>query len=129
MRISDWSSDVCSSDLVEAPGFTGLGPDTPRLDYYDDSTSHNVQVSAGVRPGVVSPVGLTASAGYEREDAGQLDQRYEDKYVRSEVLVPVSATVALPAAVGYAETKTPQDTPLPDPPGTTGDTPEGRVVD
>src|SRR3546814_6403536 len=112
MRISDWSSDVCSSDLVEAPGFTGLGPDTPRLDYYDDSTSHNVQVSAGVRPGVVAPVGLTASAGYEREDAGQLDQRYEDKYVRGDVLAPVSATVALTAGVGYEELETSQKDPL-----------------
>src|SRR3546814_18945415 len=60
---------------VEAPGFTGLGPDTPRLDYYDDSTSHNVTVNAGVRPGVVAPVEVVAQAGYDRADAGPLNPR------------------------------------------------------
>src|SRR3546814_18266792 len=31
MRISDWSSDVCSSDLVEI-GVIGLGPDRGRVE-------------------------------------------------------------------------------------------------
>src|SRR3546814_6334721 len=31
MRISDWSSDVCSSDLAPAARFLALDPDGPRL--------------------------------------------------------------------------------------------------
>nr|WP_286207852.1 hypothetical protein [Hephaestia sp. MAHUQ-44] len=113
---------------VDAPGFTGLGPDVPRLDAYDDSTSHSVLVSAGVRPGAVAPVGVTVSAGYEREDAGQLDQRYEDKYVRGDVLVPVSATVALTAGVGYEELQTSQKDALLDADGNPVIDGKGRFV-
>jgi hypothetical protein len=113
---------------VEAPEFTGVGPDEQRLDFFDDSTSHTVQVSAGVRPGAVAPVGFTASAGYEREDAGQLDQRYEDKYVRGDVLAPVSATVALTAGVGYEELETSQRDPLLDADGNPVVDDDGRFV-
>ena len=67
-----------------------------------DSVTHSAVVSAGVKPGVL-PVGVTASAGYDREDADQLDQRYEDKWVRGDVTVPVSPTVALIGGVGYED--------------------------
>lgn len=67
-----------------------------------DSVYHSAVVSAGVKPGVL-PVGVTASAGYDREDADQLDQRYEDKWVRGDVTVPVSSTVALVGGVGYED--------------------------
>ncbi len=113
---------------VEAPGLTGVAPNAPRLDYYDDSMSHTAQVSAGVRPGAVAPVGFTASAGYEREDAGQLDQRYEDKYVRGDVLAPVSATVALTAGAGYEELETSQRDPLLDANGDPVVDEDGRFV-
>ena len=86
---------------VTAPGATGVTPGQPRLDYYDDSHSHTAGVSAGVSPGTVLPVGVTVAAGYTREDAGQLAQRYEGKYVRGDVLAPVSRTVALEGGVGY----------------------------
>src|SRR3546814_13146596 len=44
---------------------------------------------------------LFRSAGYDREDASQLDQRYEAKYARADITVPVSANVALLGGVGY----------------------------
>jgi hypothetical protein len=113
---------------VEAPEATGVAPDAPRLDFFDDSTSHTVQVSAGVRPGAVAPVGLTASAGYEREDAGQLDQRYEDEYVRGDVIAPVSPTVALTAGVGYEKLETSQRDPLLDAAGNPVVDEHGRFV-
>ncbi len=87
---------------VEVPtDGAGLAPGRPRRDYYDDSVGHIAQVTAGVAAGEIAPVGITLSAAYDREDAGQLDQRYEGYYGRSDVVLPVSRTVALQAGVGY----------------------------
>ncbi|MES2059180.1 MAG: hypothetical protein V4564_24785, partial [Pseudomonadota bacterium] len=86
---------------VEDPGFTGVAPGSPRLDNYDSSRSHVLQASAGVKAGTVLPVGVTVSGAYEREDAGQLDQRYEGKYGRADLVLPVLPTLALTAGVGY----------------------------
>ncbi|MGH6616131.1 hypothetical protein [Sphingomonas sp.] len=86
---------------VEDPGFTGVAPGSPRLDNYDSSKSHVLQASAGVKAGTVLPVGVTVSAAYEREDAGQLDQRYEGKYVRGDLVLPVLPTLAVSAGAGY----------------------------
>src|SRR3546814_10271916 len=47
------------------------------------------------------PFGWSVGAGYDREDASQLDQRYEAKYARADITVPVSANVALLGGVGY----------------------------
>lgn len=91
---------------VETPSFTGLAAGQPRLDYYDDSFGQAVGASASVRPGQVLPVGLTASGGWEREDAGQLDGRYQSWRVRGDVLAPVSPYVALTAGVGYERVET-----------------------
>ncbi|MGY4397828.1 hypothetical protein ACVWZA_003025 [Sphingomonas sp. UYAg733] len=86
---------------VESPGQTGVAPGRPRLDTYDSSKSHVAQVTAGVKAGTVLPVGVTVSAAYEREDAGQLDQRYEGKYGRADVVLPILPTLAVTAGVGY----------------------------
>jgi hypothetical protein len=51
------------------------------------------------------PIGWSASVGYDREDAGQLDNRYEGKYARVDVTVPVTSTVALVGGVGYEDIK------------------------
>lgn len=91
---------------VETPTSTGEGRDRRRLDYYDDSVGHAVGVSAGTAPNTVLPVGLTASAAYVRETAGQLSQRFEGGYARGDVLAPVSPTVALTAGIGYEKIKT-----------------------
>ncbi len=90
---------------VEAPGVTGVGPGQPRLDYYDDSKVHVATASVGVKSGTVLPVGLTASGSYTREDAGQLDQRFEGKWARGDVVVPVLRGLALAGGVGYEQIK------------------------
>src|SRR3546814_7643325 len=94
MRISDWISDVCSSDLITIPA------GTQQLGGYDDSLVHSASVSVGMQPGG-RPFGWSVGAGYDREDASQLDQRYEAKYARADITVPVSANVALLGGVGY----------------------------
>src|SRR3546814_12242246 len=96
MRISDWSSDVCSSDL-------------------------------GARPGDL-PFGWQVSGGYEREDASQLDQRYEGKYARADVTMPIGPTVALLGGVGYEDIEIGQRDPLLDADGVPVRDANGRFV-
>ena len=71
-----------------------------RLDRYTDSVSHQFTVSAGMAPGQL-PFGWTIGGGYSREDADTLNQRFEGAYIRGDVVVPVSPTLALTAGVGY----------------------------
>ncbi|QBM74976.1 hypothetical protein E2E30_03780 [Sphingomonas sp. AAP5] len=84
-----------------SPGSTGVAPGSPRLDVFDSSQSHTVNVSAGVKAGALLPVGINVSAAYDRETANQLDQKLEDKVVRADLVAPVAPTVALTAGVGY----------------------------
>ncbi|MDY7522559.1 hypothetical protein [Sphingomonas sp. 10B4] len=84
-----------------SPGTTGVAPGSPRLDVFDSSQSHTVNVSAGVKAGALLPVGINVSAAYDRETANQLDQKLEDKVVRADLVAPVAPTVALTAGVGY----------------------------
>ena len=113
---------------VETPTYGGLAPNQPRLDYYDDSVGQLALISAGVAPGAVLPVGITASAAYDREDAGQLKQRYEGYYFRGDVLAPVSPTVALTAGVGYEKIETSQRDALRDATGAPVLSRRGRFV-
>ncbi|MFZ2997807.1 hypothetical protein [Sphingobium sp.] len=85
---------------------------------YADSWSHNLMGSVGFAPGTLLPVGLTASAGYDREDASQLDQRFEDKWGRLDATLPVSRTVALVGGIGYEDISISQRSPLLDTNGT-----------
>ena len=91
---------------VRSPGVVALPAGQPRFDRYDDSVGQVADLSVGVRPGAILPVGLTASGGWEREDAGQLDGRYQGWRVRGDVLAPVSAHVALTAGIGYERIET-----------------------
>lgn len=91
-------------DFVTAPGQL-------RLDRYDDSTQHLATASVGMKSGVL-PFGWTVSGAYEREDAGQLDQRFEAKGVRGDVVVPVSPTVAVVGGIGYEDIEASQRAPL-----------------
>ncbi len=113
---------------VEAPGGTGVPPGQPRLDYFDDSTNVIAQASAGVAAGTVMPVGVTVSGAYEREEAGQLDQRYEGYYARGDVTLPVSRTVAIRAGAGYEKIETSQKDPLRDANGDVVVDARGRFV-
>ncbi len=90
---------------VEAPGQTGVAAGQPRLDYYDDSTVHVATASVGVKSGTVLPVGITASGSYTRENAGQLDQQFEGKWGRGDVVLPILRGLALAGGVGYEQIK------------------------
>ncbi len=79
-------------------------PGTVRLGAYDDSYFHSFSASVGQKPGNL-PVGWTVSGGYDREDASELDQRYEDGWARLDLTVPVSPTVALVGGTGYEKLK------------------------
>jgi len=97
---------------VEAAGTTGVNPAAPRLDAYDDSKVHVATASVGVKSGTVLPIGITASASYTREDAGQLEQRYEGKFGRLDVVVPIVRGFAVAGGVGYEKIQISQRDPL-----------------
>ena len=89
---------------VESEDTGALPPGQLPIDIFDDSISHSASASVGMAPGDL-PFGWSVGAGYEREDAGQLDQRFEGKYVRADVIMPVTPTVALVGGVGYEDTE------------------------
>lgn len=99
---------------VETPTFGTAATGGQRLDYYDDSIGHTATASAGFRPGTLLPVGLTASAGFDRETAGQLSQRYQGYFGRGDAVLPVSPYIALTAGVGYERIETSQKDALVD---------------
>ncbi len=92
---------------VESRDRATLVSGQPLLDIFDSSTSHVATASVGMGSGRL-PFGWTISGGYEREDATQLDQRFESKYARADVVVPVAPTVALVGGVGYEDIKASQ---------------------
>lgn len=71
------------------------------VDTFDESVTYLGQLRAGVRPGEVLPVGLAVTAGGFQEDIANLDQRVRDLYVRGDVTVPVTPSLALVGGVGY----------------------------
>ena len=103
-------------------------PGAPRGSSFADSTTHDLMGSVGVGPGVWMPLGLVASAGYSREDASQLDQRFEDKWARLDATLPVSPTVALIGGVGYEKIGISQRSPLLDSNGVPVISSSGRYV-
>jgi hypothetical protein len=96
---------------VEAPDFVPLAPGQPRLDNFDSAQSHVLQGSLNLKSGEVLPVGVTVSGGWDREDAHQLDQRYDGKFGRADVVAPVSRTLALEGGVGYEKIEISQRDP------------------
>lgn len=112
---------------VEADTDVTLGPGEPRLDSYDHATAHNAVASIGMKSGPL-PFGWTVSGGYAREDASQLDQRYEGKFVRGEIVVPVTHNLALTGGVGYEDIEITQRDPLLNPDGSPVFNPSGRLV-
>lgn len=113
---------------VETPDSVLLAPGQGRRDFYDDATSHIGTVRLSTAPGQVAPVGLALSGAFDRERAGQLDQRYDGWLVRGDVLAPVSSTVALTAGVGYEEISISSRDPLLSPSGAPVLDEDGRFV-
>ena len=88
-----------------------LAPGSQPQDIFDSSTNHVAWASVGARPGDL-PFGWQVSGGYEREDASQLDQRFEGKYARADVTMPIGPTVALLGGVGYEDIEIGQRNPV-----------------
>ncbi len=99
---------------AELPGVIDLAPGQQRLDYYDDATSHLVMGSIGTRAGTVLPIGFTVSGAWVREDARQLDQRFEGAFGRVDAVLPVTRTLAAIGGVGYEKIEATQRDPLVD---------------
>lgn len=83
------------------------GDNRRRFDRYNDSVSQQLTASAGMAPGRL-PFGWTVGGAYVREDVDTLNQRFEGKFIRGDVVVPVSPTFALTAGVGYETLKSSQ---------------------
>ena len=110
---------------AEDPGF--LPGNQPPVDLFDDSVSHSVSASVGAQPGQL-PFGWSVSGGYEREDAGQLDQRFEGTYARADVTVPVTPTLAVVGGVGYEDIEISERDALRDAAGDPVVDEDGRLV-
>jgi hypothetical protein len=81
-----------------------LPPGQTPIDVFDDSVSHSATASVGMQPGTL-PFGWTVSGAYEREDASQLDSRYEGAFVRGDVIVPITDSIAAVGGIGYEKIK------------------------
>lgn len=90
---------------IETPAI--LAPGAVASDIFDESTNHAAWASVGQRPGRL-PFGWQLSGGWDREDANQLDQRFEGKYGRADVTVPFGQSFALLGGVGYESTQVSQ---------------------
>ncbi|WP_419807276.1 hypothetical protein [Sphingomonas sp.] len=91
---------------VDTPGFSPVLAGQPRFNAYDSSVGQIANVSAALPPRALLPVGLTASSGFSREDAGSLKSRFQSWYVRGDALLPVSPNLAVAGGVGYEEIET-----------------------
>lgn len=112
---------------VEANETGPLPPGQLPTDLFDDSISHSAVASVGMQPGEL-PFGWAVSAGWDREDASQLDQRFDGKYARADVTVPVSPTLAIVGGVGYEDIRISERDALRDALGNPVVTPRGRLV-
>lgn len=95
-------------------GYTRLGSRNRRagfagFDDFDSSTSHTFTASAGqtVRASAL-PFGWLVSAGHEREDGRFFDARFRQSYLRADVVVPVSQTLAAVGSAGYEKIRSTQ---------------------
>lgn len=87
---------------VEEKNALILAPGQAPVDLFDDSVSQSAAVSVGMQPGDL-PFGWSVGAGWDREDADQLDQRFDAKHVRADVTLPVTPTLAVVGGVGYED--------------------------
>ncbi len=111
---------------VEGPDFvTATGNSA---DLFDESVTHSANVRAGIRPGEPLPVGVGVGAGYYQEDVSNLDQRVRDAYVRGDVTVPITPTLALVAGAGIEDVEVSSRDALRDVSGTPVVGNDGRFI-
>jgi hypothetical protein len=100
---------------------------SPRVERYDSSTIHNATASIGMEPGEL-PIGWTVGAGWSREEMERLDSTFDGKYVRGDVVLPVSPQLALTAGVGYEDIESSQQDIVRDASGVPVIGPGGELV-
>ncbi|WP_336986348.1 preprotein translocase subunit YajC [Altererythrobacter aquiaggeris] len=88
---------------VESPDAIILAPGAAPVDVFDESVTHSANANLQVAPGDMLPVGVGFGTGIYQEDIANLDQRVRDGYIRADVTVPVSPTLAVVAGVGYED--------------------------
>ena len=113
---------------VEAPDAIVTAPGQQPVDIFDDSVTHNASLRVGVAPRVIAPVGVGVGAGWSRQDISNLDQRIEDRYLRGDVILPVSPNVALVGGVGYEDVEVSSRDAVVDADGQPVLGPDGRLV-
>lgn len=74
-------------------------------DIFNHSIAQSAQASAGIAPGTVLPIGLTASAAYNQEDIQNLDQRVRELRAGVQATLPVNQELALIGDVGWQDVK------------------------
>ena len=99
----------------------------PAFGVFDESVYQTANVSVGQQPGPL-PVGWSVGAGWEHEDVSELDQNYDDKWVRGDITVPVTPTLALLGGVGYESIRIDQRAALLDSAGAPVLSSKGRLV-
>jgi len=104
-----------------------LPPGAQRLDVFDDSTSHAFTASIGQKPRDL-PFGWSLSGGYAREDTSQLDQRFEDVFVRADVTIPLTVDLAAVGGIGYEDIEISERDAVRDANGVPVRGPNGRLV-
>ncbi|MGB5777803.1 MAG: preprotein translocase subunit YajC [Allopontixanthobacter sediminis] len=88
---------------VDSPdAFVTVGGGVP-VDVFDESLSQAAAFHVATRPGDPLPVGLGVGGGYNQEDISNFDQRLRDAYIRADVTVPVSQSLAVVGGVGYED--------------------------
>ncbi|MEQ1509626.1 MAG: hypothetical protein ABL909_04395 [Sphingopyxis sp.] len=112
------------SEIEFQPSLTGA---TRPIGSFDESTNHAAIASIGMSPGRL-PFGWRVSGGWDRDDAGQLDQRYDGKFGRLDVTLPVSSSLALVGGVGYEDIEVSYRPPLTDVAGAPVVDANGRLV-
>jgi len=88
---------------IEEPDAYVTAPGAEPVDIFDDSVVHSAQVRVGTSPGQILPVGVGVGAGWNQEEISNFDQRVQDRWVRGDVSVPVSLSLALVGGVGYED--------------------------
>ena len=104
-----------------------LAPGAIQLDRFESSTNHSLSASVGMGVGEL-PFGWTVAGGYYLEQADRLDQEFEGRFIRGDIVVPVAPTLALTAGVGYEKIESSQQDILRAADGTPVVTPGGRLI-
>ncbi|MEA3001548.1 MAG: hypothetical protein QOH81_336 [Sphingomonadales bacterium] len=112
---------------VNDHSFQGAPAGTPRVDRYDSSTVQQADASIGM-DSRNAPIGWTVGGGWVREDMNRLKSKYDGKYVRGDVVVPISSSFAVTGGGGYEKIKSSQQDVLRDTAGLPVVTADGNLV-